>query len=68
MNSTISQICPRAADSDPWAEWSDEDLLLEYRAVGDRLAFEELVHRYERELYNYLRHYLGDAQMAEDTF
>jgi RNA polymerase sigma-70 factor (ECF subfamily) len=27
-----------------------------------------LVHRYERELYNYLRHYLGDAEMAEDTF
>ncbi len=68
MNSTISHIHPRAADSDPWAEWSDEDLLLEYRSVGDRLAFEELVHRYERELYNYLRHYLGDAQMAEDTF
>ena len=68
MNSTIIQNYPRAADSDPWADWSDEDLLLEYRAVGDRLAFEELVHRYERELYNYLRHYLGDAQMAEDTF
>ena len=68
MNSTIIQNYPRAADSDPWADWSDEDLLLEYRAVGDRLAFEELVHRYERELYNYLRQYLGDAQMAEDTF
>lgn len=26
------------------------------------------MHRYERELYNYLRHYLGDPQMAEDAF
>jgi RNA polymerase sigma-70 factor (ECF subfamily) len=27
-----------------------------------------LVHRYERELYSYLRRYLGDAALAEDTF
>ena len=27
-----------------------------------------LVHRYERELYSYLRRYLGDAAMAEDAF
>src|SRR5262249_262618 len=31
-------------------------------------AFSELVHRYERELYSYLRRYLGDASMAEDAF
>ena len=68
MNSTLKQMRPRAADADPWAKWSDEDLLLEYRGEGDRGAFEELVHRYERELYNYLRHYLGDAEMAEDAF
>ena len=42
--------------------------MLEYRSVGDRRAFDELVHRYERELYNYLRRYLGDAEMAEDAF
>ncbi len=68
MNSTVEQLRPRAADLNPRARWSDEDLLLEYRSRGDRKAFEELVHRYERELYNYLRHYLGDAQMAEDAF
>lgn len=68
MNSIIEQTHPCPVDSDPWAEWSDEDLLLEYRSGGDREAFEELVHRYERELYNYLRHYLGDAEMAEDAF
>jgi RNA polymerase sigma-70 factor (ECF subfamily) len=30
--------------------------------------FAELVHRYERELYSYLRRYLGDAEMADDAF
>jgi len=48
--------------------WTDEELLLGYRAEGDREAFSELVHRYERELYGYLRCYLGDDQMAEDVF
>jgi RNA polymerase sigma-70 factor (ECF subfamily) len=47
---------------------SDEDLLLAYRDHQDRAAFEQLVHRYESELYNYLWSYLGDAQMAEDAF
>ncbi|HBO45026.1 MAG TPA: RNA polymerase subunit sigma-70 [Planctomycetaceae bacterium] len=47
---------------------SDEELLLDYRDAGNREAFEELVRRYERELYNYLRQYLGDAQLAEDAF
>lgn len=50
------------------AAWSDEQLLLEYRNHGDRPAFEELVHRYEKELYGYLRNYLGDAELAEDVF
>jgi RNA polymerase sigma-70 factor (ECF subfamily) len=43
-------------------------LLLSYRKDGDREAFEELVHRYERELYSYLRRYLGDASLAQDAF
>lgn len=38
------------------------------RKTGDRGCFAELVQRYELELYNYLRRYLGDAQMAEDVF
>lgn len=54
--------------SEPLAEQSDEALLLRYRDEGNRRAFEELVHRYERELYSYLRRYLGDAAMAEDAF
>lgn len=41
---------------------------MRYRESGDRAAFDELVHRYERELYSYLRRYLDDAEMAEDVF
>jgi RNA polymerase sigma-70 factor (ECF subfamily) len=46
----------------------DEELLLQYAENGNREAFEELVYRYERKLYNYLRRYLGDEQLAEDAF
>jgi RNA polymerase sigma-70 factor (ECF subfamily) len=48
--------------------WTDEELLEVYRDEQDRFAFEELVRRYERELYNYLRRYLNDAELAEDAF
>jgi len=47
---------------------TDEELLIRYRETGNREFFSELVSRYERELYSYLRRYLGDAQMAEDVF
>jgi RNA polymerase sigma-70 factor (ECF subfamily) len=47
---------------------SDEELLLCYRNTGSREAFEELVRRYQRELYSYLRRYTGDAVLAEDAF
>jgi RNA polymerase sigma-70 factor (ECF subfamily) len=53
--------------SDPLTERSDEDLLLLY-CGGETVAFGELVRRYERELYGYLRRYLGDASLAEDVF
>jgi len=68
MNGTIAQAPLDAADLDTPAPCSDEDLLLAYRSRGDREAFDALVHRYERELYGYLRHYMGDAEMAEDVF
>ncbi len=57
MTSTIETMQPSASQSIPYAEWSDEDLLLAYRSGSDRTAFEELVCRYERELFNYLRRY-----------
>ncbi len=47
---------------------TDEQLLLRYRQTGDRELFAQLVYRYERELYTYLRRYLGDSEMAEDAF
>ena len=47
---------------------TDEELLLAYRDRGDHAAFVELVQRYERELYSYLRRYLADAVLAEDAF
>ncbi|MFM7740465.1 MAG: RNA polymerase sigma factor [Planctomycetota bacterium] len=47
---------------------TDEQLLQTYRQTGDREAFALLVYRYERELYHYLRRYLGSAEMAEDVF
>lgn len=50
------------------SETSDEALVMQYRLRGDRKAFAELVHRYERELYNYLRRYLNDSGLAEDAF
>lgn len=56
------------SDEGTLGQRTDEQLLLAYRDHGDRQAFDELVYRYEAELYNYLRNYLGDAQMAEDAF
>lgn len=59
---------PKASQYESFSEWTDEEILLEYRITFQREAFEELVRRYERELYNYLRRYLGDADLAEDIF
>jgi RNA polymerase sigma-70 factor (ECF subfamily) len=66
MSSTIGPI--RANEGLKFSERSDEDLLLDYCQHRDRRSFEELVHRYERELFTYLRRYLGSAEMAEDAF
>jgi RNA polymerase sigma-70 factor (ECF subfamily) len=61
-----TEAAPRGSSSSTAA--SDEALLLSYRASGDRKVFAELVNRYEREMFNYLRRYLADAEMAEDVF
>ena len=47
---------------------TDEELLHDFRVSGNRESFAALVKRYERELYSYLRRYLGDAELAEDSF
>jgi RNA polymerase sigma-70 factor (ECF subfamily) len=46
---------------------SDEDLMARFRS-GETAAFSALVRRYERELYGYLRRYVGDGNLAEDVF
>jgi RNA polymerase sigma-70 factor, ECF subfamily len=68
LNGTIEQSKPLADGPVALNVPTDEELLLRYRSQGDRAAFEELVRRYEKELYGYLRHYLGDTEMAEDVF
>jgi RNA polymerase sigma-70 factor, ECF subfamily len=52
---------------DPLKACSDEDLLTRF-CRGQTEAFGVLVRRYERELYGYLRRYLGDGGLAEDVF
>jgi RNA polymerase sigma-70 factor (ECF subfamily) len=52
---------------DPLTACSDEELMLRF-CRGQAEAFGDLVRRYERELYGYLRRYLGDATLAEDVF
>ncbi len=68
MHGIIEQAHVGATGSGGSDAWTDEELLLSYRSRGDRRAFNQLVHRYERELFGYLRHYLGDAEQAEDVF
>jgi RNA polymerase sigma-70 factor (ECF subfamily) len=46
---------------------SDEELLARF-CRGQAEAFGLLVRRYERELYGYLRRYLGDSSLADDVF
>ena len=46
---------------------SDEELLVRFRR-GEPEAFACLLRRYERELYGYLRRYLGDGNLADDVF
>ncbi len=52
----------------PTSDVSDESLIIQYRQTGDRKLYETLMRRYEREIYSYLRRYIGSAEMAEDAF
>ncbi len=46
---------------------SDEQLLMHLQR-GRREALDELIRRYEHELYGYLRRYTGDDELAQDVF
>jgi RNA polymerase sigma-70 factor (ECF subfamily) len=68
MNTTIGET-NTINDGQPAAVgWADERVLLAYRESNDPELFALLVHRFEREVYSYLRRYLGDTGLAEDAF
>src|ERR1700682_3706408 len=68
MSQTIVSRRANSSVAPGWSNESDAELLSVYRRTGNRQAFAELVHRYERELYSYLRRFLSDAVLAEDAF
>lgn len=47
---------------------SDESLLAKFLKSNDRDSFEQLMRRYQHEIYSYLRRYIGDDDLAEDAF
>ncbi len=62
---TPTALANQAADIE---SITDENLIAQYRVSGDRKLFEILIARYEREIYSYLRRYIGNSEMAEDAF
>ncbi len=59
---------PTSLESHEPAEIADEAIITQYRQSGDRSLFEILIQRYEREIFSYLRRYIGNSEMAEDAF
>jgi RNA polymerase sigma-70 factor (ECF subfamily) len=55
------------AKSKPLDLCTDEELFSRF-CKGEADLFDALVRRYERELFGYLRRYLGDGTLAEDVF
>jgi RNA polymerase sigma-70 factor (ECF subfamily) len=51
-----------------YTQADDEWLLLRFRNHGDRRAFNTLVRRYEKPLFNYLYGYLHNRELAEEVF
>lgn len=47
---------------------SDEELMEFFCKTHEDQFLEQLVHRYEYDLYHYLKRFLGDSQLAEDAF
>lgn len=66
--STVLEKAPTVIGTSSVTARSDEELLLEYRDSRNKDLFDELVRRYERELFSYLRRYVGDPEMAADVF
>lgn len=66
-NSITAETSLSAAEASLSA-YADEELVQLYQESGDRGVFESLMRRYQREIYSYLRRYVGNAEMAEDAF
>ena len=67
----VAATCVMGSSSEPQVDpagVSDEELMRRVCLGGDSAAFESLVHRYEHELFGYLRRYLGSVEMAEDVY
>ena len=64
----MTEAIARSTVRDSVLEETDESLLLRYRDKGDIEAFETLVHRHEKPLFNYLLRYLHSTSLAEDVF
>ncbi len=47
---------------------SDEELMSQFCATHEDAFLEQLINRYEYDLYHYLKRFLGDSQLAEDVF
>ena len=65
---TLSTLRPDAGLESTTEGLSDEVIITQYRETGDRSLYEVLINRYEREIYSYLRRYIGNSEMAEDAF
>ncbi len=63
---TLSKPAKRKKLTTP--EIADETLLARYLETADRSLFEQLMQRYESEIFSYLRRYIGSAELAEDAF
>tara|TARA_R110002167_G_scaffold347153_1_gene558030 strand:- start:89 stop:736 length:648 start_codon:yes stop_codon:yes gene_type:complete len=59
---------PAIAGEGAFCDVSDEGLIAQYQKSGDRSLFETLIQRYEREIFSYLRRYVGNSEIAEDAF
>ena len=58
----------RVAQTPPTRQAVSDTDLLQRHLEGDSEAFGALVRRYERELYNFLVRFTGDAALAQDVF
>ena len=57
-----------SAETATATEVADEQLMRQFVEQQNRSSLEQLIRRYQHEIYNYLRRYLGDENLAEDAF